>query len=505
VNDLPGILAAIAQSSGVAPAIAVNEVVQGGATLQELWSDGIAQTVIADGGWSYVVLQDLSVEPIEDPQSFLVYGQRFGALIVDAGSQPALFVTWAEAPGSPVYQDPTAPGGILDPAEMQDELTIGYDQLSRELPSSVLACVGPAFAAAEAQHPEIALIQADYSHPTIQGSYLAACTFYVALTGNAVPIGSSVPAGVSAAEAAALRSVAAIGRNCADAGLRAIVQMRDLWGGDDSEYARSDGGTMAFDFGTAGIAIPANFYLTNLGGSPAGLGDGLTLAPPFVWTNGVYPGGTGMAVSPLGGVTPFCGDSLDPNQGCALAVSYLGTRTEVGEVSVGLTGAYTTQASRAIQGEETARALLSATTSADFFAVASSLWLYAEDGGSEPFTLLLVNRGGATASDIAAPPLEAPFGWGAGGGNAFPGGVGSIAFDGGTYPLCSGGSLEPGAWCAVLGRFSPTGAGPFPGEAQISYADEEGPVAPGVSVDLYGQLYSDAGTLGDGGFPPETE
>jgi hypothetical protein len=505
VNDLPGVLAAIARTSGMAPTIAVSEVVQGGATLENQWDNGIAQSVLADGGWTFVVLQGQSIEPFGDSQSFLHYGQIFGDLILDAGAEPALFVTWAEAPGSPVYAGSQGPGNPVNPAEMQDELTIGYDQLARELPTSVLACVGPAFEAAEQHHPEIPLIQDDFSHPTVQGTYLAACTFYVALTGKAVPAASSVPAGVSLSDAAALRDIAAVGRDCADAGLRALVELRDVWGGADSEYARSDGGTTPFDFGAAGIVVPSLFYLHNGGGSAAELGDGLALAPPFAWTSGAYPGGTGIADSPFQLPLPFCGDSLAPAESCAVSVSFLGTSSAEGAVSIALAGAYTTEAARAIQGEATSRALLSATMVSNFFALPNPLWLFAEDGGTQPFTLLLVNRGGAGASAITAAALEAPFAWGADGGAAFPGGVGSIAFDGGAFSYCSGGSLAQGAWCAMTGRFSPSGAGPFQQAAQISYGDEVGSVAPGLTFDLSGQIETDAsdgGSLSDSGLPP---
>ena len=117
-------LAQIAATSGVPPAITTGEVVQGGATLGDQWNNGLAQAAILDGGWTQVVLQGQSEEPTAPfglAEEFQYIASLFGALILDAGAEPTLFVTWARAAGDPVY----APGAgeFQSPAEMQDELT----------------------------------------------------------------------------------------------------------------------------------------------------------------------------------------------------------------------------------------------------------------------------------------------------------------------------------------------------------------------------------------------
>ncbi len=294
VNDLPGMLSKIAASAGTPPTITTDEVVQGGATLQDHWDNGLAQPKIMKGGYTHVVLQGQSLEALTwGPQSpFFDYAQQFGDLIVDAGAQPTLFVTWARAAGDPIY----GPGGsFVSPRQMQDELDIGYTQVAELWPESVVACAGEAFQLSNAQYPNIVLQQSDLSHPTVAGTYLAASTFYVALTGRPVPDQSEVPAGLSAGDAANLREVAKVGSKCANSHLQ---------GGIVADVATVAQGGPPLDFGTTTLPIARQISLTNVGGLVVGIRDGLSLAPPFEWTTGGgYPGGSGAG---------FCGSSLVP-------------------------------------------------------------------------------------------------------------------------------------------------------------------------------------------------
>jgi hypothetical protein len=73
----------------------------------------------------------------------------------------------------------------------------------------VLAKVGEAFRTSLKEKPTLALHVDDRSHPTIAGTYLAACVFYGVLAGRPVPEASSVPTGVAATDATHLRGVAA--------------------------------------------------------------------------------------------------------------------------------------------------------------------------------------------------------------------------------------------------------------------------------------------------------
>jgi len=66
---------------------------------------------------------------------------------------------------------------------------------------------GLAFAAARAKRPELELYQPDKRHPTLAGTYLAACVVYATLFGKS-PVGLSYTAGLVPDTAAFLHTVA---------------------------------------------------------------------------------------------------------------------------------------------------------------------------------------------------------------------------------------------------------------------------------------------------------
>ena len=70
---------------------------------------------------------------------------------------------------------------------MIEPLSLSYAACA-ELIDAQVAPVGRAFAAVCERVPEIGLYADDHSHPSLAGSYLAACVFYAALLG-ANPVG----------------------------------------------------------------------------------------------------------------------------------------------------------------------------------------------------------------------------------------------------------------------------------------------------------------------------
>ncbi|MEY4907294.1 MAG: hypothetical protein RL260_1012 [Pseudomonadota bacterium] len=94
------------------------------------------------------------------------------------GAQPVLFMSWA-------YQDRP---------EMTEVLVREYVAAGRTLDAQVIPA-GLAFARALAERPDIRLHQPDLRHPTMRGTYLAACTVFAALTGLS-PVGSRYTAGI---------------------------------------------------------------------------------------------------------------------------------------------------------------------------------------------------------------------------------------------------------------------------------------------------------------------
>ncbi|MEC7725148.1 MAG: hypothetical protein VYD05_06525, partial [Planctomycetota bacterium] len=108
----------------------------------------------------------------------------------EQGARPGLMMTWA-------YEG--APG-------MTASLAAGYDAAALRAGAAV-APVGLAFARVTDAHPEVALRMADGKHPTLAGSYLAACTLFAALRAES-PIGLAYSAGLPETVASILQRAA---------------------------------------------------------------------------------------------------------------------------------------------------------------------------------------------------------------------------------------------------------------------------------------------------------
>jgi hypothetical protein len=379
---------------------------------------------------------------------------------------------------------------------MQDWITFNYAEVGRRLPGSILSCVGEAFRASLRDHPEIVLIQSDLNHATVAGTYLAASTFYVALTGNPVPPASEVPSEVSPQDAELLRQEALVGSNCADVHPKADVVMLDCAFAGNGNYGCTCAsiGACPFDFGVAGTSLPDVFLVDNLGLGTAGITDGLTLAPPFAWTSGAYPGGSGT-VSSAGIQYDFCSTSLPAGAICALSVSYDGTTEGNGTLTLNLTDAYSASVAGKLHGSPTTRALLTVSEDSGFFGCSDTncngpVGLFAGLGTSVPISFVVSNRGGAptTSLGVGTPPSP-PFYWGPSGtSGTFPGGSGSGVVGGVTYDYCATQTLGAGQQCMVtVSLLAVTGdAPPFTGAVNLAYSDAQGPVLPNANRDLKG-------------------
>jgi len=180
-NGLPFMLGDLAKSRG--RTVATRKVTKGGVTLR--WHSRNPETLdaIAEGGWDFVVLQDQSLAPIERPDMLLGAAIDLAARIRSTGGEPVLYMTWARQ---------HAP-------ETQDAIADAYNRVGAEIDARV-APVGVAWGRSLAAHPGITLHTADRSHPTVEGSYLAACVFHATLLGE-TPVG--LPNGFRAADDAA--------------------------------------------------------------------------------------------------------------------------------------------------------------------------------------------------------------------------------------------------------------------------------------------------------------
>ncbi len=205
VNDLPAMLVQMAVRSRPSVAIAAESVTVGGATLQSHWESTGAQARVREARWDAVVLQGQSVEPLWQPAVFGAHADRFGALATEVSARPLWFATWARRAGDAIYAE-TFSGGTFDTMTMR--LESGY-AMAQTRNGGALVRVGEAWRRSLAERPALALHSDDGSHPTVAGTYLAACVFYGELVGGELTTDSEFAAGLSAVDAAALRATAA--------------------------------------------------------------------------------------------------------------------------------------------------------------------------------------------------------------------------------------------------------------------------------------------------------
>lgn len=142
--------------------------------------------------WDIVILQGNSMEPIQENRiaafqdTVLNYSQQ----ISDSGAQPVLFMTWART----------------DRPEQTALLEAAYTAAGNDAGAFVVP-VGLAFEMATVDEKGLALRIADRRHPTLAGTYLAACTFYASLFGES-PLGNSYIAGLEPRTAERLQRIA---------------------------------------------------------------------------------------------------------------------------------------------------------------------------------------------------------------------------------------------------------------------------------------------------------
>ena len=160
-NQLPSLVAAL-----VAPFHALRSrlIQAGGASLKRHWNAGLAQRALASQHWDRIVLQEQSTLPLKSPQRFHDNVRLFAPVIAAQGATALLYLTWSRA----------------NVPKAQRELTHAVETIAREVGAGIVP-VGVAWHAVRTAHPDIALYDADGSHPTPTGSYLAACVFAASL------------------------------------------------------------------------------------------------------------------------------------------------------------------------------------------------------------------------------------------------------------------------------------------------------------------------------------
>jgi hypothetical protein len=188
-NNLPGLLAELAAARDLS--VAHELISAGGASLRTHWNAGVAAKTIATGGYDYVVLQEQSTLPVKNARRMAENVRLFDEAIKQAGSKTVLYMTWARQ-HSP---------------ESQRVIADAYHSIGQELGATVVP-VGLAWQKFLAQHDKPVLHDRDQSHPTLAGSYLAACVFLATLL-QVNPVGiDSGPGGLDPQDRAVLQKAA---------------------------------------------------------------------------------------------------------------------------------------------------------------------------------------------------------------------------------------------------------------------------------------------------------
>ena len=127
--------------------------------------------------FDFVVLQEQSMTPAVNSGSFYNGVKRLDKKIRECGATPVLYATWGRKQGS---GDLTAYG--LTAETMTWKLAAAYEHMG-ETHDIPVAHVGLAFWDIVQNHRNIALHDPDMSHPSPEGSYLAALTLFARITG----------------------------------------------------------------------------------------------------------------------------------------------------------------------------------------------------------------------------------------------------------------------------------------------------------------------------------
>jgi hypothetical protein len=161
-NDLPGLIGRLAAARG--KRLEHRLISAGGASLRRHWNGGEAPKAVASGHYDYVVLQEQSTLPVKSAKRMHESIRLFDEAIKGAGAKTALYMTWARR----------------HTPESQAAITDAYTTVAREV-GAIVVPVGAAWQSFLSTHDQPLLHDKDQSHPSLAGSYLAACVFLAVL------------------------------------------------------------------------------------------------------------------------------------------------------------------------------------------------------------------------------------------------------------------------------------------------------------------------------------
>jgi PKD repeat protein len=182
MNDLPLMLKNVAASTGDVVIYDGNLI--GGFSLQDHSTQLGTLTKIAAGGWDYVVLQEQSQRPsFSDNQvlhSVYPYAKHLDSLIRlhNPCAETVFYNTWGRKNGD-AQNCPLWPP-VCTYIGMDSLLRLRYGIMAADN-NAIVSPVGPVWRRIRGTAPLIDLYDPDESHPSVAGTYAAACAFYAVI------------------------------------------------------------------------------------------------------------------------------------------------------------------------------------------------------------------------------------------------------------------------------------------------------------------------------------
>ncbi len=208
-NDLPLMLSQIAESKSNSLITASST--PGGSTFESHTVNSVTQDLLHNGSWDFVILQEQSQMPAFPINQVQTDVYPFAKNLVDSARaynncvMPIFYMTWGRMNGDVDNCENFPP--LCTYEGMQELLTERYQEMS-VMNDCWVSPVGAAWKQVrEETNDDIQLYVNDGSHPSVAGTYLAACVFY-AMMWNESPVGSDYYAGLDVADAQYLQGVA---------------------------------------------------------------------------------------------------------------------------------------------------------------------------------------------------------------------------------------------------------------------------------------------------------
>ena len=182
-NSLPSMVEDVAQSAGYA--FANSSLTPGGATLYQHTQNASTYSTMADQNWDFIVFQAQSQEPAFPWGQVNFQTLPYADELVDSArsiapcAQPTFFRTWGRKNGD---QWNCAAFPPLCTYEGMDSLLHLRYRMMADSNDALLSPVGSVWRYIRDTDTTIELYTADESHPSLAGSYAAACTFFTIFT-----------------------------------------------------------------------------------------------------------------------------------------------------------------------------------------------------------------------------------------------------------------------------------------------------------------------------------